>query len=80
LKYLETAVYDNYNSAYVQTSKVNATLSAGQISITWLPASGTLQSGPTPNGPWTAVAGASGGSYSITLPTSNSNQFFRVAN
>ena len=83
LLYLNTVSYDNYNSSYVYAPaiKVNAAVSGNQITVTWAPAVGTLQSSPTPNGPWQNVTGVTTpGSYTITLPTANSGLFFRVAN
>jgi hypothetical protein len=82
LLYLDTVNYDNYNSSYVYVSAItlNAAVSGNQITVTWAPAVGTLQSSPTPSGPWQAVTGVTTpGSYTITLPTSNSGLFFRVA-
>jgi hypothetical protein len=47
----------------------------GDVTITWEPGIGTLQSAPAVDGPWTDVDGASGGSHTVTP---DGNAFFRV--
>lgn len=49
----------------------------GTVNISW-PGAGTLQSAPSPTGPWTNVLPAPvGNSYSVT-PAGNAGQFFRL--
>jgi hypothetical protein len=45
-----------------------------QVRLTWTDAAYRLETGPTPNGRWTARAGASG----LTLTSSPGNAFFRL--
>jgi hypothetical protein len=46
-----------------------------QVRLTWTDAAYRLETAPTPNGPWTAQAGASG----VMLTSSAGNAFFRLA-
>ena len=82
LKYVYTASFADYNSAYVApTNTIPATVSAssaaGNIVISWTPAGGTLQSTPTlgQGAAWTTVGTAN----PATIPVSGTAKFFRVA-
>jgi hypothetical protein len=50
------------------------TRSNNNITVTWT--GGVLQSAPAVNGPWTPVAGATGGTHTQAIGTGN--QFFRA--
>ena len=82
LKYVYTASFADYNSAYVAPTNtiqatVSASIAAGNIVISWTPAGGTLQSSPTvgQGAAWTAVGTAN----PATIPVSGTAKFFRVA-
>ncbi len=84
LKYVNTAVYDNYNSSYVYVPGapvLTASVVAGQLHITWSPAVGHLVSSPALTGPnvnWQSVSGGTGGS--VTVPIGSGDLFFKVSN
>lgn len=76
-----TASFANYNSAFVAPTNsspatVKASISGSNISISWTPTGGTLQSSPTvgPGATWTPVGTAN----PATVPISGSTKFFRV--
>lgn len=82
LNYYYQASFADYNSAFVVKVPTQATLKAsvsgGNLVISWTPAGGTLQSSPTLGaGPtWTPVAGAGN---PATVPLSGAGaRFFRV--
>jgi hypothetical protein len=52
---------------------LHASISAGQITVTW--SSGTLQSATSPTGPWTDVSNATGGTH--TEAVTSGAKFFR---
>ncbi|HLH55923.1 MAG TPA: PA14 domain-containing protein [Verrucomicrobiae bacterium] len=79
--YYYTASFANYNSSYIAPTNtpqasLKASISGGNISISWTPAGGTLQSSPTvgPGATWTPVGTANPAS----VPISGSTKFFRV--
>jgi hypothetical protein len=77
--YLDTAVYDNYNSSYSQSITLNCTVSGGNVTVGWAPAGGTLWSSPALSGPgavWTPV----GTSNPTVLPNAGGSLFFKVSN
>ena len=81
LLYYNTSSFANYNSSFVPPvntqAKLAASVSGGNISISWSPAGGTLQSSPTlgAGATWTPVGTAN----PATVPLSGgSAKFFRV--
>jgi len=82
LLYLNTVDYDNYNSSYVAAPSaplLNASITDGNINVTWTPNTGHLESSPALSGPgmnWQPVAGGTGGT--ATVPATGSGMFFRV--
>jgi hypothetical protein len=78
-----TASFANYDSSFVAPTNstqatVSASISGGNIVISWTPAGGTLQSSPTlgAGATWTTVPNASN---PATIPLSGANaKFFRV--
>jgi len=83
LNYYYTASFANYNSAFVAAppstnATLKASLSGANLSISWTPAGGTLQSSPTlgAGAVWTPVAGAGN---PATIPLSGGgDKFYRV--
>ena len=79
LQYVNTAVYDSYNSSYVAGSPfLTATVSGSNITVTWTPSVEQLYASPALTGAgaiWTPVG--TGGS--VTLPITGSAMFFKVA-
>jgi hypothetical protein len=81
-RYYYTASFADYNSAFVaptNTTKasLSASLSGGNIVISWSPAGGTLQSSPTvgAGATWSTVGTAN----PATIPVSGAaNKFYRV--
>lgn len=85
LKYVNTVVYDSYNSSYVYVAGapvLTAAVVGGQLQITWTPNVGHLVASPAltgPNANWQSVTGGTGGS--VTVPISSSGaMFFKVSN
>ena len=82
LLYLNTVDYDNYNSSYVAAPAaplLNASITGGNIKVTWTPNTGHLESSPALAGPnmnWQAVSGGTGGT--VTIPVTGNGMFFRV--
>jgi len=78
--YWNTAQYADYNSSYVPHAAaptLSYAIACNQMTITWSPATGTLQQSPTMNsGSWTTVP-STGGSATVTIGTGS--MFFRVA-
>jgi hypothetical protein len=76
-QYYNTAEYADYNSNYVPAAgapTLSATLSGGNIVISWAPDGGTLQSTTALGGTWTDVGTAN----PATVPMSDPVMFFRV--
>ncbi|HEY4414493.1 MAG TPA: PA14 domain-containing protein [Verrucomicrobiae bacterium] len=82
LLYVNTVDYDNYNSSYVAAPSaplLNASITGGNIKVTWTPNTGHLESSPALSGPgmnWQPVSGGTGGT--VTVPITGSGMFFRV--
>jgi hypothetical protein len=73
------ACYDDLTLALVRPPPLVAAPAAGKhLTLTWPGEGFTLQSGPSVNGPWTDIAGASSG-YQYDTTTANP-QFFRLRN
>ncbi len=80
--YENTVVYDNYNSSYVAPAGVpvlSASITGGNITITWTPNVGHLESSPALSGAGVNWSSAGTGG-SVTVPVSPNNMFFRVVN
>jgi hypothetical protein len=82
LNYYYNASFANYDSAFVaappsNNPKLSASISGGNINISWTPAGGTLQSTPVlgKGATWTPVGTANPASVPISGATS---KFFRV--
>ncbi len=83
LQYLNVVDYDNYNSSYVPTVpiggavKMAITRSGSNLTISWTPGGGTLQSSPAlgSSANWQPVAGATN---PMTIPISSGVVFYRV--
>jgi len=56
---------------------LTVTTSGSNITVSWTPAGGTLQSAPTVAGPWTTVTGAA---TPYTTSAATGTTFFRVSN
>jgi hypothetical protein len=54
---------------------LTAKVSAGKITVTW--SSGALQSAASVNGPWTNVAGATGGTFTEPVAAGAGAKFYR---
>jgi len=81
LLYVDSAVYDNYNSSYVYAPGItlSAAVSGSNLIVSWTPAAGTLWSSPALSGPsenWTQVGTAN----PATVPIKGPAQFFKVSN
>lgn len=82
LLYLNTASYDNYNSSYVATAPLvvlSAAHTGNNITVTWTPNTGHLESSPALSGAgvnWQPVSGGTGGT--VTVPATGGGTFFRV--
>ena len=82
LLYLNTASYDNYNSSYVAAPPgvvLSASHTGNNITVTWTPNTGHLESSPALSGAglnWQPVSGGTGGT--ATIPVTGSGMFFRV--
>jgi hypothetical protein len=82
LNYTYGASFADYNSAYVAPTnlptqaKLSASISGGNIVISWAPAGGTLNSSPSlgSGAAWTPVGTAN----PATVPVSGNAKFFRV--
>lgn len=81
IRYVYTASFADYISAYVaptniQQATVSASITGGNIVISWTPAGGTLQSSPVvgPGATWAPV----GTGNPATIPVSGAARFFRV--
>jgi len=80
-KYYNTAEYADYTSSFVATlfhAQMTASLSGGNIVISWTPAGGHLESTPALNGVglnWQSLGTAN----PSTNPITSGSQFFRVA-
>lgn len=82
LNYYYTASFANYNSSYIAPTNtpqasLSASISGSNISISWTPAGGTLQSSPAlgAGATWTAVGTANPASVPLS---GGSAKFFRV--
>jgi PA14 domain len=81
LNYYYNASFANYNSSFIPTPpsnnpKLTASISGGNIVISWAPAGGTLQSSPSvgTGAVWTPAGTAN----PATIPISGTAKFFRV--
>jgi hypothetical protein len=80
LRFVYTGSFANYNSSFVAAppqARLTASLSGGNVVISWSPTGGTLQSSPTlgATATWTPVGTAN---PSAPIPATGGAKFFRV--
>jgi len=78
LQFLQVVNYADYTSSYLPAATVAAIISGNNISISWNPVVGHLETTPVlgPSANWQAVPG--GTSSPVILPLSSGSHFFRI--